>query len=96
MRVVALADLERIDFELRRELVEQTLESEGALDEAGRAERCEGAGVGEDAGSRGASVGAAIHLQPRHGDRRNPCAVGAHIGEAIDIHCRQGAIAPGT
>ena len=37
--VVAAADLERVEVELRRELVEQALEPEGALDEARRAER---------------------------------------------------------
>ena len=39
VRVVAAPQLERVDVELRRELVEQALEPERALDEAGRAER---------------------------------------------------------
>ena len=38
-RVVPAAQLERVDVELRRELVDQALEPERPLDEAGRAER---------------------------------------------------------
>ncbi len=81
VRVVASPQLERVEVELRGELVDQALEPERPLDEAGRAERLHRRRVDLRAVADGAHVVARVEHLHRPVGHRRPAAPADRVDE---------------
>ena len=92
VRVISSPQLERIEVELRGQLVERALEPERALDEAGRAERLRRRQVELRTVGRRLEVRAGVQHQQRSLGHRDP-AVGADRVHELAAERRQRAVA---